>query len=152
MKQDIIKSTPIPEKRIEHIGSTAIKGMVAKPIVDIIVGVDDIENVDKSIFDGLKTIGFLRLRVHRPNEIVLAKFTDDTYEEKTHFIHLVDYSKKLWKDLIFFRNYLNENITARVDYSDLKKKFLEENSGGIKEYTDFKEQFVKEIFSKRESP
>ena len=89
------------ENRIEHIGSTAIKDMVAKPILDLVVGVHDVENVDKAIFQGLKEAGFLRLRVQRPNEIVLAKFTDETYEVKTHFIHLVEYNKDLWKNLIF---------------------------------------------------
>lgn len=149
VKQDILNSTPIQENRIEHIGSTAIKDMVAKPILDLVVGVDDIENVDKVIFQGLKEVGFLRLRVQRPNEIVLAKFTDETYEEKTHFIHLVDYNKELWNNLIFFRDYLNANETVRAQYRNLKKKFLEEKNGGIDEYTDYKEQFVREIYGKR---
>ncbi|MCM3406052.1 GrpB family protein [Cytobacillus oceanisediminis] len=149
VKQDILNSTPIQENRIEHIGSTAIKDMVAKPILDLVVGVDDIENVDKVIFQGLKEVGFLRLRVQRPDEIVLAKFTDETYEEKTHFIHLVDYNKELWNNLIFFRDYLNANETVRAQYRNLKKKFLEEKNGGIDEYTDYKEQFVREIYGKR---
>ncbi|ENQ3077065.1 hypothetical protein [Bacillus multifaciens] len=51
------------------------------------MGVDDIENVDNAIFQGLKEAGFLRLQIQRPNEIVLSKFTDETHEEKTHFIH-----------------------------------------------------------------
>ncbi|HLS35690.1 MAG TPA: GrpB family protein [Bacillota bacterium] len=149
VKQGIIHATSISENRIEHIGSTAIVGMDAKPILDIVVGVDDIENVDEEFFHGFKEIGFLRLRVHRPNEIVLAKFTDETYEEKTHFIHLVDYQKELWNNLIFFRDYLNENKKARQEYKDLKKKFLQEKVGGIKEYTDYKEKFVKDVFNKR---
>jgi GrpB-like predicted nucleotidyltransferase (UPF0157 family) len=150
VKQAILKATPINESRIEHIGSTAIKGIVAKPILDLVVGVDDIENVDEAIFHGLKEVGFLRLRVERPNEIVLAKFTDETYEEKTHFIHLVEFDKELWKDLIFFRDYLNANETAREQYNNLKLKFLEEKRSGIKDYTDYKEQFVKSIFAKRQ--
>lgn len=149
VKKDILKSTPIQENRIEHIGSTAIKNIVAKPIIDLVVGVDDIENVDRSIFLGLKEVGFLRLAVERTNEIVLAKFKDDTYEEKTHFIHLVEYNKELWKNLIFFRNYLNSNETAREQYRELKMKFLEENIGGIIEYTEYKEQFVKRIYEER---
>lgn len=149
VKQLILHFTPIHESRIEHIGSTAIKGIVAKPILDLVVGVDDIENVDKDIFQGLKAAGFLRLRVERPNEIVLAKYTSETYEVKTHIIHLVDYNKELWKNLIFFRDYLNANKTTREQYSELKKKFLEENNKGIEEYTDYKEKFVREIFEKR---
>lgn len=58
VKQDILNATPIQENRIEHIGSTAIKNIVAKPILDLVVGVDDIENVDKSIFQGLREAGF----------------------------------------------------------------------------------------------
>ncbi|TKI72824.1 GrpB family protein [Lysinibacillus mangiferihumi] len=149
VKKEILNLTSIQENRIEHIGSTAIKNIVAKPILDLVVGVDDIENVDKSFFQGLKEAGFLKLKVERPNEIVLAKFTDDTYEEKTHFIHLVEYDKEIWKNLIFFRNYLNSNETAREQYRELKMKFLEEKNGGINEYTDYKEQFVKEIYEKR---
>ncbi|HDX9589966.1 TPA: hypothetical protein ROX98_002982 [Bacillus pseudomycoides] len=49
------------------------------------MGVDDIENVDNAIW--LKEAGFLRLQIQRPNEIMLSKFTDETHEEKTHFIH-----------------------------------------------------------------
>ncbi|WP_042147763.1 GrpB family protein [Paucisalibacillus sp. EB02] len=149
IKQDILTSIPLQENRIEHIGSNAIKGIVAKPILDLVVGVDDLEEVDQAIFQGLKEAGFLRLQVERPDEIVLAKFTDETYEEKTHYIHLVEYNGDLWKDLIFFRDYLNSNDIAREQYEDLKMKFLEDNSGGIKEYTDYKEQFVQRIYEKR---
>ncbi|MCM3032926.1 GrpB family protein (plasmid) [Niallia taxi] len=149
VKQDILNSTPIQEKQIEHIGSTAIKDMVAKPILDLVVGVDDIENVEKTIFQGLKKAGFLKLQVQRPNEIVLAKFTDESYEEKTHFIHLVEYNKDLWKNLIFFRDYLNANQTAREQYKRIKIEFVKEKDGGIDEYTDYKEQFVSEIYGKR---
>lgn len=103
----------------------------------------------KKSFIGLKEAGFLKIKVERPNEIVLAKFNDDTYEEKTHFIHLVEYNKELWKNLIFFRNYLNSNETAREEYSELKMKFVGEKNGGINEYTSYKERFVKEIYEKR---
>lgn len=150
VKQSILKSIPIPPQRIEHIGSTAIKDMVAKPILDLVVGVDEMENIDQAIFEGLKEVGFLRLRVQRPNEIVLAKFTDDTFQVKTHYIHLVEYDKELWKNLIFFRDYLNANIAAREQYSKLKESFLEEYTGGIVEYTDYKERFVKQIYQIRD--
>lgn len=145
-KQAILQATSINESRIEHIGSTAIKGISAKPVIDIVIGMDHIENIDQMIFRGLKDIGFLRLRVQRPNEIVLAKFTDETYEEKTHFIHMVNYDEKLWKDLLFFRDYLNSNEAARVEYSNLKEAFVKNEQGGIQAYTDYKERFVKEIY------
>lgn len=149
VKQLILAATPLHKERIEHIGSTAIKGILTKPIIDIVVGVDDITHIDQAIFRGLKEIGFLRLRIERPNEIVLAKFTDETYETKTHFIHLVNYNDKLWKDLLFFRDYLNRNKAVRAEYSNLKETFIQNKLGGIQAYTDYKEQFVKEVYQLR---
>src|SRR5699024_806916 len=123
--------------------------MMAKPIIDIVIGVNDITNIDRNVFRGLKKTGFLRLKVERPNEIVLAKFTDDTYKEKTHFIHLVDYNKELWKNYIFFRDYWNANDVVRKKYEKVKLELLEQKSGRIETNTDYKEQFVKDKYAKR---
>jgi len=126
--------------------------MVAKPILDILIGVEDINNVDDSLIRGLKEIGFLRLRVERPAEIIFAKFTDNTYKEKTHFIHMVEQGKEHWHNLVFFRNYLNSNESARQEYKNIKMEFVQNYSRGISEYTKLKEDFVEAICSKLSSP
>lgn len=149
MKREIINHTNINDASIQHIGSTSIVGIMAKPILDMVVGVDDINDVDKKIISGLKKAGFLRLVVERPSEIVFAKFVDDTYQVKTHYIHLVDYDKELWNNLIFFRDYLNSNESERNDYQNLKVDYVQNNTSGISEYTDHKEEFVKCIYAKR---
>lgn len=151
VKNDLLNKTDLQASRIEHIGSTAIEGMSAKPIIDIVAGVDDLESVDKEFFIDLSKVGFLRLRVERPGEIVLAKFSDDTYKIKTHFLHLVEYDGELWNNLIFFRDYLNTHEDVRKGYLDIKQNFLKHSSTGIKEYTDSKEVFVREIYGKRDS-
>lgn len=149
VKKDLIKFTNLEEFRIEHIGSTAIKGMSAKPLIDIVVGIDDLENVNKELFKSFSHAGFLRLKVERQGEIVLAKFTDETYQEKTHFIHLVEYQKELWNNLIFFRDHLNSNEDAKKKYLNIKLEYLNKFSTGVNEYTDFKREFVNEIVKKR---
>lgn len=141
--------TNLEDYRIEHIGSTAIKGMSAKPLIDIVVGVDDLQKVDKPLLKSFSKAGFLRLKVERPGEIVLAKFADDTYKVKTHFIHLVEYGEEIWNNLIFFRDHLNSNEDAKKQYLEIKLEYLKTSSTGVNEYTDFKEKFVKEIFEKR---
>ena len=148
-KNLILNHTHIPENRIEHIGSTSIIGMSAKPIIDIVIGVDDLKKVDKTLFKELEKAGFFRLKVNRPNEIVLAKFLDESYKVKTHFIHLVEYKKDLWHNLIFFRDYLNNNKEDREKCLDIKKKYVSKSSTGIIDYTNYKENFVKEIYKKR---
>src|SRR5699024_11749268 len=92
VKQEILEVTSIPKSHIEHIGSTSIKNMMAKPIIDIVIGVNDITNIDRNVFRGLKKTGFLMLKVERPNEIVIVKFTDDKYKENNNFIIIVNYN------------------------------------------------------------
>lgn len=149
VKIEIMHVTGFEGDRIEHIGSTAINNMTAKPIIDILIGVDDIAKVDKALYKKLQSIGFLRLRVERPDEIVLAKFTDNTYEVKTHYIHMVDYDKELWKNQLFFRNFLNSNVEVRAEYLNIKITSAKQKNININKYTDLKEPFVKSIFAKR---
>ncbi|GAB2497723.1 hypothetical protein GCM10008929_18240 [Alkalibacterium psychrotolerans] len=147
VKADIVKSTSLNPHQIEHVGSTAIKEIMAKPVIDIVVGIESLEADLTELIKNLKDFGFYRLRVERPNEIVFAKFTDETFESKTHFIHLTEYKGTLWNDLIFFRDYLNAHPAARKEYEKIKTTFLADNSEGIAEYTDSKEAFVKQILS-----
>ncbi|UQW98602.1 GrpB family protein [Rummeliibacillus sp. G93] len=150
-RKAIEEQTGLAAERIEHIGSTAIKDMPAKPIIDILVGVDNLKKVDESLLRDFSKVGFLRLKVERPEEKVLAKFTDDTYQEKTHFIHLVNYQKDLWNNLLFFRDYLNTNEEVKHRYMKLKQEYINNTATGlnINDYTKYKEDFVKNILSIR---
>lgn len=147
VKADIVKSTIIDSHQIEHVGSTAIKEIMAKPVIDIVVGIESLESDLTELIKDLKDCGFYRLRVERPNEIVFAKFTDETFESKTHFIHLTEYKGTFWKDFIYFRDYLNAHPAARKEYEKTKTTFAVDNSEGIVEYTDSKEAFVRRILN-----
>ncbi|HLS36239.1 MAG TPA: GrpB family protein [Bacillota bacterium] len=149
VKVEIMKNVDVEAKQIEHIGSTAITDMPAKPIIDIVIGIDDVHHVEESVVLGLKKSGFLQLRVERPEEIVFATFTDDTFQVKTHYVHLVSYRKELWQNLIFFRDHLNAHQEARVAYEKIKRDYVQHSTTGITEYTDYKEQFVKAIYKQR---
>lgn len=145
-KEKILNHTSLQPHQIEHIGSTSIEGIHAKPVIDILIGVENLDSLEKDFFTGLKEAGFYRLQVER--EIVCAKFTDTTFETKTHFIHLVEWNKKKWHQMRFFRDYLNANEPVKRDYEMLKDAFFKTGKEGITEYTNYKEQFVQSIFMK----
>lgn len=147
-KEKILNHTSLQPHQIEHIGSTSIEGIHAKPVIDIVIGVENLDSLDKAFFTGLKEAGFYRLQVDRPDEIVCAKFTDTTFEMKTHFVHLVELNKKKWHQMRFFRDYLNANEAAKKEYEMLKDAFFKTGKEGINEYTNYKEQFVQSIFMK----
>ncbi len=149
VKQSIRQAIPeFLEQQIQHIGSTAILDIQAKPIIDIAIGIDWTTDDLERYNNPLQKLGFYRLKVERENEIVFARFTDSTFEVKTHFIHMIPYNGEKWRNMIFFRDYLNKNSSIRMEYEQLKTSF-DINHGGIQEYTSYKEQWVQEIFAKR---
>lgn len=142
IRNRICDATGITIERIEHIGSTSIKDLKAKPIIDFVVGVDDISNVSPDLFKTLQNINFYRLRVKLENEIVIARFEDKTFDVKTHIIHLVDYNRKKWNDLILFRDRLNASEALWKEYEEIKMSFIQTETGDMNDYTHFKEAFV----------
>lgn len=144
-KTALIDKLDIENCRIEHIGSTAIINMASKPIIDIILGIDNFNIVNDNFQKKLSEIGFLRLRVEKDNEIVFAKFKDTEYNIKTHYLHITIYNGKLWNDLINFRDILNNNDELKKEYHNIKLDYLRNTNTGIVDYTNHKEEFVNKI-------
>src|SRR5690606_24934039 len=105
---------------IEHIGSTAINGMEAKPIVDILIGVKHLSDTSRFNFEVLKQEDYYRLKANVKEKMVMAKFFDLTDQVKTHILHVVEINGDWWKQHIFFRDYLNANPEAAAEYAKLK--------------------------------
>ncbi|WP_158541083.1 GrpB family protein [Sporosarcina sp. BI001-red] len=145
-QQAIHEVTGLDFNRIEHIGSTSIKGIKAKPMIDFALGVDDIHHVTVELLKSLKTIQFYRLKVVLENEVVLAKFLDNgKMDTKTHIIHLVEHEGQKWKDLLSFRDQLNSSEALAKEYEALKLSYLLTGNGDMNDYTRYKENFVKRV-------
>ena len=150
-QKEIHEATGININRIEHIGSTSIKGIKAKPMIDFAVGVDDINNVPSHIFKSLQEISFYRLRVELENEIVLAKFdNNETFDIKTHIIHMIDFKGEKWNDLVLFRDKLNSSVELRKEYEELKASYIQNETGTMDDYTNYKESFILSVLQKNE--
>ncbi|TMW71419.1 GrpB family protein [Alteribacter natronophilus] len=148
---NILKHTGLQPEQVAHVGSTAIPGIKAKPIIDLAAAIPSLNEVDDSLISSLRRSGFLRLRVERQNEIVFARFRDSSYQVKTHFLHLTEADSDLWHDLIFFRDHLNAAPVARRQYEQLKLAYTARTSENISDYTSHKEQFVKSIYRLRKN-
>lgn len=151
IKSEILNHTSLNPNQIEHVGSTSIPGLKAKPIIDILIGVENYKSVSEDFFDSLKNIGIYRIRFQKEDEVVLAKFKDNSFQEHTHFVHLVNIDGTKWNDLIKFRNYLIHNKHAREKYMSLKEKLASEYPVDRPKYTEEKETFIKNILKISES-
>lgn len=105
---------------IQHIGSTAIPVIKAKPIIDIVVGVTDFDKVMLHN-EQLRQVGiFYRgSDVERQLLYVMGDMENDT---RTHHIHIVKWNGTEWKNYIHFRDYLNANENVALCYQKLKEE------------------------------
>lgn len=136
---------------IQHVGSTAVKSIAAKPIIDLAVGVRDFEDILKRE-NLLKEKGFYLRSSSIENQLLFAcgSYYDGTGEMQTHFIHVVIYGSREWNNYIGFRDYLNGNEEAAKQYEALKIRLAKEcpEDEGRMNYTNGKHGFITEILDR----
>ena len=134
----------IPEARdIQHVGSTAIRSIDAKPIVDIAVALDDVQSVTSHI-DELAECGIIYRGSDVPDQILFI-IGDDSI--RTHHIHIVKWYGKAWDNYIFFRDYMNSHPDKAAEYEKLKKQLASSFPDDRKAYTEGKAGFIKKIIA-----
>ena len=130
---------------IQHIGSTAIPGTIAKPIIDMAVAIDDLSDV-KKIIPLLQKIEYeYRGEQGIPDRHLFVKGDE---EFRTHHLHLMLNTSYEWKKHILFRDYLRQHHSEAKQYSELKKKLATEFEFDREKYTNGKEEFILEIIEK----
>ena len=127
---------------IQHIGSTAIKNIEAKPIIDIAVGVRRFEDIEPYI-TVLEENGIIFRGGDNDGQLfVIGDFENDT---RSHHIHVVLYNSKAWNDYIKFRDYLNEYPEKAKEYECLKQFLASEYPNDRVAYTESKHEFISNI-------
>lgn len=127
---------------IEHIGSTSVKGMAAKPIIDIMVGVKDLKSVAQFV-KPLEKIEFEY--VHKPELIDRRFFRKGEWGQGVCHLHICEMSGTEWNEKLSFRNYLRSNPQAAKEYALLKKELASRYTDDRPTYTKKKEPFIRNV-------
>lgn len=125
---------------IEHIGSTSIKGLGGKPIIDIMVGVSDLKEVNHFIIP-LEKMGYEHV-VHKEFSN-RGFFRKGAWRAGTHHLHFYKHGSEDWNQKILFRNYLKNHPSVREQYHQLKKELAKEYKFDRSAYTKAKVTFIK---------
>lgn len=130
---------------IEHVGSTAVVGLVAKPVIDIMVGVES-------------------LAASAPTKVILAEhgyqyaeyktdvmhwFCKPSFEHRTHHLHLVPHQSPLWHERLAFRDLLRSDSAVAAEYAELKQRLAREHVIDREAYTDAKWPFIARVLGVR---
>jgi GrpB-like predicted nucleotidyltransferase (UPF0157 family) len=135
---------------IEHVGSTAIPGMAAKPIIDIMLGVHTLLEADLHCVSKIQQLGyeyFPLLEKETPGRRFFQNV--DSQGLRTHHIHLVEINSPWWKRHLLFRDYLRTHPAVAQEYEGLKRSLAQKFSD-TNEYATAKTAFIREIEARAE--
>lgn len=131
---------------IEHIGSTSIPGLAAKPLIDMQAAVESLEHVD-DILAVLRTMGYAVMpeRVY-PDRVFLPKGPE---QRRTHHLNLVLLDSDRWRDPVRFRDRLRTDPLLRDEYAALKARLAGQHPHDRDAYTDGKADFIRAVLAGR---
>ena len=130
---------------VHHIGSTAIPGLSAKPIIDMMAGIADLSAAQAAI-PTLEDHGY-RHAPHRPDALWFHKPQSDGLAERTHHLHLTEPGSPLWRERLAFRDALRADAALRDEYQALKSQLAGAHGDDIKAYTADKRAFVTRVLA-----
>jgi GrpB-like predicted nucleotidyltransferase (UPF0157 family) len=128
---------------IEHIGSTSVPGLAAKPILDMMAGVHDL-HAAKNAIPVLIRRGYVHGQ-HRPATLWFHK--DGTGGVLEQGLHLTEPGSSLWRERLAFRDAIREDPGLVRQYQELKER-LAADSCDIAAYTAGKREFVVQVLAR----
>jgi GrpB-like predicted nucleotidyltransferase (UPF0157 family) len=126
---------------IEHVGSTAVPGLAAKPVIDIMVGVESLE-ASRAAIPVLSKIEYCYFP-YRPD--VMHWFCKPSPSLRTHHLHLIPFQSRLWLERLAFCDYLRRHADVAAEYAELKRHLAAQHRLDREAYTDAKTPFVERI-------
>jgi len=128
---------------IQHIGSTAVPGMGAKPIIDIMVSVPELAAAERCV-QALESLGYeFRGEAGIPGRLFFGKGTP-----RTHHLHMVEQESDFWKSHILFRDLLRGHPDEARRYHKLKRQLAARFGADREAYTEGKASFVESVLAK----
>jgi GrpB-like predicted nucleotidyltransferase (UPF0157 family) len=131
---------------IEHIGSTSVPGLAAKPILDTLVGVDDASDFAKAITT-VQEAGY----IYRGEQGISGRHFFRRGIPRQYHIHLIVRDSELWRDYLSFRDHLRAHSRRAKEYSELKYALAERYPRDRESYIEAKTDFVKRVLKEASS-
>jgi len=126
---------------IHHVGSTAVPGLEAKPIIDILGGVRSLDD-SRACFEPLARLGYMYAS-YLPEE--MHWFCKPHPSRRTHHLHLVPVSASRYADELAFRDRLRTDPQAAAEYAALKHDLARRFERDREAYTEAKSDFIRRV-------
>jgi GrpB-like predicted nucleotidyltransferase (UPF0157 family) len=135
--------TIIPDAKIEHIGSTSVKGLGGKGVIDIIVGIKkgNMENTKQKLINQ----GYEHEKSGSKKDRLFFTKEKGIWKKRRFHIHLTKYNSTIWHQALKFKNHIIENKKTQKEYAKLKKHAIKLCKGNGKIYRECKNDYIQNI-------
>jgi GrpB-like predicted nucleotidyltransferase (UPF0157 family) len=131
--------------RVEHIGSTAVPNLSAKPTIDILVEIPEEAGIRELIISDMTKKNYIHMK-EQENHLMFVKGYSPTGLEKISFhIHMGTNEQDFLWDRIYFRDFLRKNPSVASEYERLKLKLAKTYKHDREAYTESKTEFISKI-------
>ena len=127
--------------RLEHIGSTSVPGLPAKPIIDVMLGASSLREIEEQI-PKLESLGYEYVSRHEAEIPARRFFAKPTLRPRHFHLHGVVQAGDLWADYLALRDRLRKDTTLAARYAALKFELAAEFGDDRAGYTDAKTEFI----------
>jgi GrpB-like predicted nucleotidyltransferase (UPF0157 family) len=132
---------------IEHVGSTSVRGLAAKPTIDIMIGVGQLADAVDCLAP-LESLGYGYVPEYEEALPCRRYFHKGPSGARTHHMHMVELAGDFWREHILFRDYLRAHAETAQAYERLKRELAARFSEERSRYTEAKAPFVKSVVQK----
>jgi len=126
---------------IAHIGSTAVPGLDAKPVIDIMAGVESLDG-SRAALAVLERYQYCYAPYRTE---VMHWLCKPSPAQRTHHLHLVPLGSPLWIEQLAFRDYLRTHHDVALEYAALKRRLVDAHGLDREAYTTAKGPFVHRV-------
>jgi len=142
---------PLHPLRIEHIGSTAIRGITAKPTVDILLGISEDPQQAELYSAAMIESGYIKMEEQTRHLMFVKGYSPHGLMEESFHVHIGSLKLDWLWDRIYFRDYLNEFPETAAEYEKLKQMLAGKFRYDREAYTDGKSDFITRITAQAKS-
>jgi GrpB-like predicted nucleotidyltransferase (UPF0157 family) len=133
---------------IEHVGSTAVPGLAAKPIIDILAGVANLEAARPICVAVLTGLGYTHMAAYEawlPGEMLFRKIEGGRW---THHVHVTERLGPRWQEFVLIRDYLRRDPVSAQAYCELKRELATTFGDDIHGFREAKRPFLEELMAR----
>ena len=131
---------------IEHIGSTSVPGLSAKPVIDVLLGANSLSEIESNI-GSLDRLGYTYVSKYE-HELPLRRYFVKAADTSLRIhLHAVELESRFWQDHLMFRDLLRSDADLRSTYQSLKLRLAHEHAHDKAAYSTAKGAFIQAVLA-----